>query len=70
MLQIEEHEIASGRLENMADTGGRELHDKVPELGSLGSSQLLKPLRCHPSLHHVMRFEIAHLFSSSMRAAA
>src|SRR6185437_15179754 len=50
MLEIEQHEIATRRLENVADSGRRELHDEMPELWRLRLSQLLQPLRGHPFL--------------------
>ena len=56
MLQIEQHEVATRRLENVADPGRRELHDEVPELWSFGSSQLLQPLRRHLFLRYVPDF--------------
>src|SRR5260370_3809804 len=31
MLEVEEHEIASGRLEYVTDAGRREFHDEMPE---------------------------------------
>jgi hypothetical protein len=50
MLEVEEHEIASGRLEYVTNTGRCKFHDEMPELGGLGSSKLLEALRRHCSL--------------------
>ena len=53
MLEIEEHEVATGRFENMADPGRRELDDEMPELWDLGLSQFLQALRCHAFLPYL-----------------
>jgi hypothetical protein len=50
MLEIEEHEIAPGGLENVTDPGRRELHDEMPKLWSSALSQLLQSLRRHSFL--------------------
>ncbi len=70
MLEIEQHEVATRRLENVADPGRRELHDEMPELWSLCSSQLLQPLRRHPFLPHVRDLRTLARSSASTRATA
>ena len=44
MLDVEEHEVAAGRLQDVADAGRRELDDEVPELRRSSSS----PWPCRP----------------------
>ena len=53
MLEIEEHEVATGRFENMPDPGRREFDDEMPELRDLGLSQFLQALRCHAFLPYL-----------------
>src|SRR6185437_17123159 len=50
MLEIEQHEVATCRLENMPDSRRGELHDEMPELRAPGLSHLLQALRCHALL--------------------
>ena len=69
MLEIEEHEVASRRLENVPNSGRGELHDEMPELWGLGLSQLLQALRYHSSLPCAATQGACSL-SSSTRATA
>ena len=69
MLEIEEHEVATGRLENVPNPGRRELDDEMAELRTLGLSQLLQALRCHAFLPCVAT-QGACLSSTSTRATA
>ena len=50
MLEVEEHEVAPGRLQDVADAGGRELDDEVPELGRLRPGHFLEALKRHSFL--------------------
>jgi hypothetical protein len=38
MLEIEEHEVATGRLQNVPNPGRGELHDEMPKLRTFGLS--------------------------------
>ena len=69
VLEIEKHEVATGRLENVPNPGRGELHDEMPELRALGLSQLLQALRCHALLPSVAT-RGAYLLSISTRATA
>jgi hypothetical protein len=47
VLKIEKHEVATRRLENVADARRGELHDEMSELWTLRLSKFLQSLRCH-----------------------
>jgi hypothetical protein len=69
VLKIEKHEVATRRLENMADPGRGELHDEMPELWSLRLSKFLQSWRCH-RISPFGRATQGALLSTSTRATA
>jgi hypothetical protein len=50
MFEIEEDEVATCRLEDMADAGRCELDNEMTELRRLHSGEILETMRRHSSL--------------------
>jgi hypothetical protein len=56
MLEIEEHEIAARRFQDMADAGGGEFDDEMPEFRVPAAGELLETLRHDASCSWLIDF--------------